>query len=82
MENKALTPEEFQEFKANREKVSQLAAILGELHYQKTLLDLELERVKEEVKITASDQQAQLRKLGEKYGNGTIDPQTGDILPS
>lgn len=82
MEKKALTAEELQEFKANRQEANRLAAVLGELHFQRTLLDLELENVKESVKENALRQRDQLRQLGEKYGNGTIDPETGDILPS
>lgn len=82
MENKKLTPEEFEEFKASRQEANRLAAILGELHFQRTLLDLELENLKEAVKANAAKQREQLQKLGEKYGNGTIDPETGEILPS
>ena len=81
MSNKVLTPEELQEFKNHRTETNRLAAILGELHYQRTLLDLELENLKEAIKNNALKQQVQLRSLGEKYGDGTIDPETGEILP-
>lgn len=81
MEKKALTSQELQEFKANRQEANRLAAILGELHYQKTLLDLELENLKESIKANALKQREQLKQLGEKYGDGTINPETGEIVP-
>ncbi len=79
MENQKLTPEELQEFQANRTEANRLAAILGELHFQRTLLDLELENLKEAVKANALKQRTQLNQFGEKYGDGTINPETGEI---
>ncbi len=74
-----LTPEELQEFKGFREEVTRLASILGELHYQKTLIDLELENLKASIKANAEKQSEQLKVLGQKYGNGSINLETGDI---
>ena len=82
MESKRLTAEELEVFKASRQEASSLAAVLGELHFQRTLLDLELENVKEAVKVNALKQRDHLKILGEKYGNGTIDPETGNIHTS
>jgi len=79
MDTKKLTPEELQEFQANRQDATRIAAVLGELHFQKTLLDLELENLKEAIKTNAIKQREQLKQLGEKYGNGTINPETGEI---
>lgn len=81
METKKLTPEELQEFQANRQEANRLAAILGELHFQRTLLDLELENLKEGIKANALKQREQLKQLGEKYGDGSINPETGEIAP-
>jgi hypothetical protein len=81
MENQKLTPEELQEFQAGRQEATRLAAILGELHFQRTLLDLELENLKEAIKANALKQRDQLKTFGEKYGDGTINPETGDITP-
>lgn len=77
----SLTPEELQEFKANRQEANRLAAVLGELHYQRTLLDLELESLKENVRTNALKQREHLKQLGEKYGDGSINPETGEISP-
>ena len=81
MENQKLTPEELQEFQTGRQEATRLAAILGELHFQRTLLDLELENLKEAIKANALKQRDQLKTFGEKYGDGTINPETGDIAP-
>jgi len=81
METKQLTPEELQEFQTSRQEANRLAAILGELHFQRTLLDLELDNVKEGIKANAVKQREQLKQLGEKYGDGTINPETGELTP-
>jgi len=76
-----LTPEELQEFQAGRQEASRLAAVLGELSFQKTLLDFEIENVKEGIRASVLKQREQLRTLGEKYGDGTINPEAGEIIP-
>lgn len=81
MDIKKLTSEELQEFQANRQEATRLAAILGELHYQRTLLDLELENLKEAIKTNALKQRDQLKQFGEKYGDGSINPENGEITP-
>ena len=79
MESKKLTPEELQQFQSLRQESTRLAAVLGELHYQKTLIDLELDNLKEAIKGLAISQREQLKQLGEKYGDGSINPETGEI---
>lgn len=74
-----LTAEELQKFQSFRFNANQLAAILGDLHYQKTLLDLELEKVKEKIKENADNQQANLRELGAKYGNVSVNFEDGSL---
>jgi hypothetical protein len=74
-----LTPEELQELQQFRFSSNQLAASLGDLHYQKTILDLELERVKEGIKENLQKQQAHLRELGQKYGDVSINFEDGTL---
>ncbi len=76
-----LTPEELEDFQAFRQEANRLASILGELHYQRTLIDLELEGVKEGIKGNTLAQQAQLKEFGTKYGDGSINISTGEIAP-
>jgi len=74
-----LTAEELQDFQAFRQEANRLASILGELHYQRTLIDLELDGVKEGIKGNTLAQQAQLKEFGTKYGDGSINVSTGEI---
>jgi len=76
-----LTQEELNEFRGYRQETNKLAGVLGELHFQKTLIDLELDKVKAAVQATVSAQQKQLKDLGVKYGDGSINIETGEITP-
>ena len=76
-----LTDQELQEFQAYRQEASKIAVSLGEIHYQRTFLDLELDKLKAAVQVNASAQQAYLKELGEKYGDGSINVETGEITP-
>jgi len=74
-----LTQEELDQFKSFRQEANKLAGALGELHFQRTLIDLELEKIKAAVQANTAAQQDQLRQLGEKYGDGSINIETGEI---
>jgi hypothetical protein len=74
-----LTQEELQELQQFRFNANQLAASLGDLHYQRAILDLELDRVKEGIKENLQKQQAHLRELGQKYGDVSINFEDGSL---
>lgn len=76
-----LTPEELQQLRDYRSEAGRLAAVLGEYNYQKTLIDFELDVVKAGIRENAKKQQETLKELGSKYGDGSIDFETGEILP-
>ena len=76
-----LSEQELKDFQSFRQEANRLAAILGEIHYQKTLIDFELENVTAAIKANIAAQQAQLKELGEAYGDGTVDIKTGEISP-
>lgn len=78
---KQLTEQELQDFKAFRQEANRLAAILGEIHYQKVLIEAELENLTAAIKANVLAQQEQLKKLGEAYGDGSINAETGEIAP-
>ena len=80
MDNK-LTTEELKDFQTYRQEASRLAAILGEIHYQRTLIDLELDNLKKAIKSNVDQQQILMKALGEKYGDGSINVETGEITP-
>lgn len=74
-----LTAEEFEDFKSFRSETNRLAAILGEVSYQHTLMEFELDSIKQAIKENAKSQTELLRSLGKKYGDGTINPENGEI---
>jgi hypothetical protein len=76
-----LTQEELNQFRGYRQEANKLVGVLGELHFQRTLIDLELDKVKAAVQATVSAQQNQLKELGVKYGDGSINIETGEITP-
>ena len=80
MSNKVtLTPEELVKFQATRKEVYEIVGILGDLNYRKTLLDLELEGLKEHIKQATLAERTLLKEFGEKYGDGSINVETGEI---
>ncbi len=81
MDKKQLTAEELSQFQNYRTEANRLAAMLGEIHYQKTLIDLELDNLKVAIKSNVDTQQALMKTLGEKYGDGSINVETGEITP-
>jgi hypothetical protein len=76
-----VTPEELQQLQEVRKAVYETISIIGDLNYRKTLIDLELDAVKEAVKQNATKERALLSEFGKKYGDGSINPETGEITP-
>lgn len=76
-----LTQEELQAVQDLRNEANRLGAVLGEFTYQKTVIEFELDVIKAGIKENIKKQQEQLRVLGQTYGDGTIDFQTGQIFP-
>ena len=76
-----LTPEELKRFQDLRNDIYETISILGDLNYRKTLLDLELDGLKETIKQNALKERDLLKEFGKKYGDGSINSQTGEITP-
>jgi hypothetical protein len=76
-----LTPEELQQFQDLRNGIYETISILGDLNYRKTLLDLELDSLKDTIKQNALKEREVLKEFGKKYGDGSINSQTGEITP-
>lgn len=76
-----LTQEELKEFQSLREKIFETVGILGDLTYRKTLIEFELETLNQTIKENAQKEKALLTKFGDKYGNGSINVETGEITP-
>ena len=74
-----VTPEELKDLQDVRKATYETISIIGELNYRKTLIDLELEAIKEAVKQNATKERDLLSTFGKKYGDGSINPETGEI---
>jgi hypothetical protein len=79
--SQSVTPEELKELQDVRKAVYETISILGDLNYRKTLINLELESIKEIVKENATKERDLLSTFGKKYGDGSINPETGEIKP-
>jgi hypothetical protein len=78
-EKVTLTPEELQKFQDIRKSIFETISILGDLNYRKTLIDFELESLNEAIKQNATQERALLKEFGQKYGDGSINIETGEI---
>ena len=79
--SQSVTPEELKELQDVRKSVYETISILGDLNYRKTLINLEVESIKEIVKENATKERDLLSTFGKKYGDGSINPETGEIKP-
>ena len=78
-----ITEEELQNVKGGREKVSTIAEYLSELVLQQTVLDNLVKNTKQEFLDSVSEEENYFAELNEKYGEGLLDIETGEIeLPN
>jgi len=82
MENKFLTQEEIQSLQDLRSRQSSLINSLGQIEYQIAVLDLEKSNLKSLIKNLELDNENLGKVLTEKYGNGNINLETGEIIPN
>jgi hypothetical protein len=80
-ETVTLTQEELKEFQGLREEIFETIGVLGDLNYKKTLLEFEIENLNNVIKQNALKEKTLLTGFGTKYGNGSIDVETGVITP-
>jgi len=83
-----LTEQEIVELNQLREQYSKTIFEIGQLQYNKNeiegqlkLIDHELTGLYADIKSAETRQNDFLTKVREKYGEGTLDAQTGEILP-
>lgn len=80
-EKVTLTQEELKEFQGLREEIFESISVLGDLTYRKTLLEFEIENLNNVIKQNSIREKALLTGFGQKYGNGSINVETGEITP-
>lgn len=81
MEKKVLTPEELQSLRDLNEKQINLISTLGQIEYQIILLNKQKESLRSQIEIIESENTKLGKILTEKYGDGNLSLETGEILP-
>ena len=81
MENKVLTQEELQSLKDFQSREENLVLVFGQIAYQQESLEDQMEKAIEEKRKFEKERSELASSLTEKYGNGTINIETGEITP-
>ena len=83
------TDEEMNKIKEVQEQYQQKTAVFGQLSFQLFQLERQLEAatnaetaLKKEIIDLEQQERALVKELNEKYGAGTLDPQTGEFKPA
>jgi hypothetical protein len=78
-ESNKLTPEELARINSIREDALEIASKLGELEFQKISLEILIDKQKKEIIKLKSFEEEVFEDIKSKYGNVTINIETGDI---
>lgn len=78
MEQK-LTPEELQQINLIKSDALEVAALLGELEYQKMSIELDMEEQKKRIKEIRVKEKQVFEEIRSKYGTVSINTETGEI---
>jgi len=76
---KQLTPEELQQIDLIRTDALEVASLLGELEYQKMVIELDQEELRAKIKRIKIKEKEIFEEIKEKYGNVSINIETGEI---
>ena len=76
---KQLTPEEFQQINLIRNDALEVASLLGELEYQKMVIELDQDELRAKIKRIKIKEKEVFEEIKEKYGNVSINIETGEI---
>jgi hypothetical protein len=74
-----ITDTELQRIQLIKKDALEVASMLGELNYQKISIELLIDEEKKKVKQIKIDEEKILSELKEKYGNVSINIETGDF---
>ena len=78
MEQK-LTPEELQQINLIKSDALEVAALLGELEYQKMSIELDMEEQRQRIKEIRVKEKHVFEEIRSKYGAVSINTETGEI---
>jgi|TARA_R100000005_G_C5002951_1_gene210886 hypothetical protein len=74
-----LSDDELKQVKDNRETVVLITEKVSEMFLQKTVLDDLIQKLQNEFLISLEKEQNFIKQLNEKYGEGLLDIETGEI---
>lgn len=76
---KKITQEELDVIKKIKKESIEIIGALGELNYQKMMLDIVIDEQKEKVKALKVQEKSLFDQLQSKYGNVNINIETGEF---
>ena len=76
---KKLTQEEFQQINLIKSDALEVAALLGELEYQKMSIELDMEEQKKRIKEIRVKEKQVFEEIRSKYGPVSINTETGEM---
>lgn len=79
-ETKVLTQEELEAVKKNKQDYNNLILSLGDIELQKNVLDRRKEYLFGIQSELAKKENDLIKELTEKYGNGSINMETGEVI--
>lgn len=74
-----LTQEELQQINLIKSDALEVAALLGELEYQKMSIELDMEEQKKRIKEIRVKEKQVFEEIRSKYGTVSINTETGEI---
>lgn len=81
MDKKVLSQEELQSLKDFQTREENLVLVFGQIAYQQESLEDQMEKAIEEKRKFEKERADLATELTSKYGNGTINIETGEITP-
>lgn len=81
-EKKVLLEEEINEITSLRKKYTDLVEVVGNIEMQIMTLNIQKDKIKEDLKILQNQEAVLAKKLEEKYGKGSISLESREFLPT
>ena len=81
MANKKLSEEEVSKLKNYQNETNEIVGALGQIELQFELLEEKKEEILKNLKELRVDQNQLAKELTEKYGDGNLDLEKGEIIP-
>jgi len=80
MEKTVLSKEEIEKLSSLQQQQDNFVIQLGQIEYQKNLLDQQKEEIYSKIKSFENNQIQLAKQLEEKYGRGTVNLESGEFV--